>query len=163
VVLVALLLITYHAYLSGRWAARPSKIQHRNTHALDPVLERGEDDSDAEPETSAPTPARQGMGFPGSSQSVSTRTGKPEMNTGSARKLTEGDSRINVNRASLDELQRLPGIGPKLAKGIIDQRQVLPFRHVDDLRKVSGIGPKTLDKIRPLVRVDSPPEADSTQ
>jgi competence protein ComEA len=60
---------------------------------------------------------------------------------------------LNVNTASLEELQRLPGIGPKLGQRILDERTRGPFRSVDDLRRVSGIGVKTLEKLRPHVRV----------
>jgi competence protein ComEA len=60
---------------------------------------------------------------------------------------------IDVNRATAAELQRLPGIGPKLAARIILARDKQPFRRVEDLRKVSGIGAKTLEKLRPYVRV----------
>jgi competence protein ComEA len=60
---------------------------------------------------------------------------------------------IDVNRATAAELQRLPGIGPKLASRIILARDKQPFRRVEDLRKVSGIGAKTLEKLRPHVTV----------
>jgi competence protein ComEA len=58
---------------------------------------------------------------------------------------------IDVNRAPANELQRLPGIGPKMAQRIIDERTKAPFKSVDDLRRVSGIGAKTLEKLRPHV------------
>ena len=57
---------------------------------------------------------------------------------------------VDVNTASFEELQKLPGIGPKLAERIIAHR---PYNQIDDLKKVSGIGAKTLDRLRPLVRV----------
>lgn len=62
---------------------------------------------------------------------------------------------IDVNRADLAELQKLPGIGPKLSQRIVDERTLRgPFKKVEDLRRVSGIGAKTLEKLRPLVTVD---------
>jgi len=60
---------------------------------------------------------------------------------------------INVNRASGEELRRLPGIGPKLSQRILDTRARKPFQSVEDLRRVPGIGPKTLERLRPFVTI----------
>jgi competence protein ComEA len=68
-------------------------------------------------------------------------------------KLAEGDPPIDVNAASAEELQRLPGIGPTLAARIVAERAKRPFAAVEDLRRVSGIGPKTVEKLRPFVAV----------
>lgn len=55
---------------------------------------------------------------------------------------------INVNRASVDELSQLPGVGPALAQRIIDFReQHGPFTSLDDLDAVSGVGPSLLAKL----------------
>jgi len=59
---------------------------------------------------------------------------------------------VDINEASVEELQTLPGIGPKLAERIIANR---PYEKVDDLLKVSGIGQKSIERFRALVRVDS--------
>jgi len=59
---------------------------------------------------------------------------------------------VNVNTATADELQSLPGIGPVLAEQIVEyRRQVGGFRRVDDLASVPGIGPKRLAEIRPFI------------
>jgi competence protein ComEA len=60
---------------------------------------------------------------------------------------------IDVNRAGAEELQRLPGVGPVMAARIVAERQKKPFAAVEDLRRVSGIGPKTLEKMRPYVKI----------
>jgi competence protein ComEA len=60
---------------------------------------------------------------------------------------------LDLNRVTREELQRLPGIGPKLSQRILDARAKKPFQSVDDLRRVPGIGPKTLERLRPHVVV----------
>jgi len=59
-------------------------------------------------------------------------------------------SRVDLNDASVGELEALPGIGKTLAERIIAHR---PYRRVNDLRKVKGIGDKTLEKLRPHIVV----------
>lgn len=73
------------------------------------------------------------------------------------KKLGDSGEKIDVNQASLQELQRLPGIGPAMAARIVEKRKQEPFRAVEDLRHVSGIGVKTLEKLRPYVIVGDLP------
>ena len=62
------------------------------------------------------------------------------------------DMRVDLNSASVDELQVLPMIGPTLAQRIVTDRNALgPFAAVADLARVSGIGPRTIQRIRPHV------------
>ncbi len=62
---------------------------------------------------------------------------------------------ININTASLDELQRIPHVGEKVAARIIEHREVNgPFRRVEHLMLIQGISDKRFRKIRPLVRVE---------
>ncbi len=61
---------------------------------------------------------------------------------------------IDLNRATADELDTLPGIGPATAAAIVEHRETVgPFATVDDLEDVRGIGPAKLDAIRELVTV----------
>ncbi len=56
---------------------------------------------------------------------------------------------VNINTATKEELEALPGIGPVKAQAIIDYRKANgPFKSIDDLKKVNGIGDATLDKIK---------------
>lgn len=71
-----------------------------------------------------------------------------------SKKLLALKSAINVNQANQTELQKLPGIGPKISQRILDERARARFKSVDELRRVSGIGPKTLEKLRPYVTIE---------
>lgn len=65
-----------------------------------------------------------------------------------------GHRAIDINRATAEELQQLPGIGPVLAGRIIAHRDRHgPFRSVEDLLAVTGIGPKLLEQLHPYVLV----------
>jgi competence protein ComEA len=61
---------------------------------------------------------------------------------------------ININEASLDELDTLPGIGPTTAEKIIEYRELNgPFQNIEDIMNVSGIGPATFEEIEDLITV----------
>jgi competence protein ComEA len=57
---------------------------------------------------------------------------------------------VDLNQATLQDLEALPGIGPALAQRILAAR---PYSSVDDLDRVSGIGPAILEKLKPYVIV----------
>jgi competence protein ComEA len=62
---------------------------------------------------------------------------------------------ISVNRAGLEELTALPGIGPVMARRVVeDRRQHGRFLTLSDLRRVKGISPKTLEELRGRVCFD---------
>ena len=64
---------------------------------------------------------------------------------------------VYLNHASIDELRRLPGVGPKRAEAILVLRQRLGrFQRVEDLLRVKGIGRGAVKKWRPLVRLVAP-------
>jgi competence protein ComEA len=65
-----------------------------------------------------------------------------------------GSSPVDVNTATLAELDTLPGVGPVLAQRILDWRaQNGRFTSVDELGEISGIGDAVLARLRPLVRL----------
>ena len=60
--------------------------------------------------------------------------------------------KVNVNTATQEELEMLPGIGASRARAVIDARkQRGGFEHVDDLLEVKGIGQASLEQLRPFV------------
>lgn len=67
-----------------------------------------------------------------------------------------GPVRMNVNTASEQLLQRLPGIGPKMAARILEYRAAHgDFLRPRDVIRVKGIGPKTFEKLEPYLFVDA--------
>jgi competence protein ComEA len=96
---------------------------------------------------------------PPSSKATGPSTDKksPHTSSGSpgSKKIASLRGVINVNYASEEELQRLPGIGLKMAQRIVAERLKKPFISVDDLRRVPGIGAKTLERLRPFVSAEN--------
>ncbi len=63
---------------------------------------------------------------------------------------------VNINTATIDQLETLPGIGPVTAQSIVTYRQQHgPFQHIEDIMNVPGIGPATFDQISNLITVGS--------
>lgn len=70
-------------------------------------------------------------------------------------KAGDEGSRININEADAERLQMLPGIGPVKAEAILEyRREKGPFSSVDELLQVKGIGEKTLEKLRPHIKIN---------
>jgi competence protein ComEA len=62
---------------------------------------------------------------------------------------------VNINTATLEELQTLPGIGATRAQDILDYRQAHgSFQTIDDLKNVTGIGDATFERLKDLITVN---------
>ena len=95
------------------------------------------------PMVASPTPTRS----PGD-------TPEPVVTEKSADTASVG-SRVHINTATLEELDTLPGVGPKTAQAILDYRTANgPFTSAEELLEVKGIGESTLARIRELIMID---------
>lgn len=68
-------------------------------------------------------------------------------------KNTLNSKTININKATLDELDSLPGVGKVIAQRIIDYRSSSPFKTIDDLKNVSGIGDKIFNGLKDNISI----------
>jgi competence protein ComEA len=69
--------------------------------------------------------------------------------------MAEGALRVNLNTATLTELESIPGIGKKLALEIVAHR---PYKSLDQLLQIRGIGPSSLNALGPYVKVEGEAE-----
>jgi competence protein ComEA len=66
----------------------------------------------------------------------------------------EFSGKVNINTATVVELDALPGIGPVYARNIVDYRQKNGlFTYIEDIQKVDGIGPALFEKIKDLITI----------
>jgi competence protein ComEA len=65
-------------------------------------------------------------------------------------------ARVDLNSASVEELAKLPGIGPAKAQAIVSHRSTDPFRRPEDLRNVKGIGDKLYEQLKDQITVGGP-------
>lgn len=70
-----------------------------------------------------------------------------------SQKRNYGSPIVNINTATIEELQTLPGIGPAKARAIIEYRNKKLFSKPEELMNVSGIGQKTYDKLKDRITV----------
>ena len=64
------------------------------------------------------------------------------------------EEQVDLNTATAEELETLPGIGPRTAELIVEYRREQPFTKVEDLMNIRGIGERTFLRLRPLIRVN---------
>ncbi len=65
----------------------------------------------------------------------------------------DGERLIDINRADEEELQNIPGVGPKMAKKIINYRKNNYFTKIEDLKNLPGIGEKKFEEIKAYIIV----------
>ncbi|MBE4719989.1 ComEA family DNA-binding protein [Pseudarthrobacter sp. AB1] len=93
-----------------------------------------------------------GEEIPAGSSDSSGPPGEAGEVTGGGTASAEG--KVNLNTASIEELDALPKVGPVLAQRIVDWRKEHgPFKSVEELDAVDGVGPKMLETLLPLVGV----------
>jgi competence protein ComEA len=79
-----------------------------------------------------------------------------------AKKALPPGERIDLNRATVTELMRLPGVGEKKAQAIVAHRQKQPFRRTEDVLAVKGLGPAWLQKVKGSLVVGATATAPAT-
>ena len=62
--------------------------------------------------------------------------------------------KININKASAQELMQLKGIGEAYAERIVTHRSQAPFQSLEDLMDIRGIGPKTYEAIKDHITLE---------
>ncbi len=83
-----------------------------------------------------------------------TTSADPEGAMSAAGVATGSGQLININIATVEELDELPGVGPSTAQAIVDERTANgSFATIEDLMRVTGIGEKKFDKLKPLICV----------
>lgn len=100
-----------------------------------------------------PHPAPRSCACPRAAPTIVARAAVPAVAVPSAAAVSSGDPpvRVAINTATPDELQTLPGVGPRKAERILAARSTRPFRRPSDLRRVPGFGPKTIVRLAPLL------------
>ena len=129
---------------------------HPPTSSLHPAPDRrttaASPDAAASPDTALPVPAAATLAPVASDRDSAASA---PIATAGDRRADEPDAAVAINRATVADLQRLPGIGPVLAARIVEARASGgPFRDLADLQRVRGIGPKSATRLAQRLRFD---------
>lgn len=85
---------------------------------------------------------------PTQDEAVSAPSSGSVTNSASAAGRGPEGGQVNINRAGVEELDTLPGVGPATAQAIVDEREANgPFASVEDIQRVTGIGEKKFEKL----------------
>jgi competence protein ComEA len=78
--------------------------------------------------------------------------GSSKVDTGKA--IAQSTSKININKATVDQLMEIKGIGQSYAKRIVEYRDKNgPFKKIEDIKEIKGIGDKLFESIKDLITV----------
>jgi competence protein ComEA len=128
-------------------AAKTKKHKKSKTTATNTV------ESASEPAASSTAPAASSSSSGNSSAASSAGSSSSGSSSKSSSKLAPGEQ-ININTASAEELDRLPGIGKTKAQAIIDYRtQNGPFQNLEDIQKVKGIKSGEFAKLKDYIKL----------
>ena len=80
----------------------------------------------------------------------------PGSATAGKAKRPAGSGVVNLNTASLDQIDALPGVSPKLAAAVVAERTARPFARPEDVMRVRGMSKKRFERLRPHLAVTGP-------
>lgn len=146
VLLILVLILSNFSSIRRLWISYSEEISATGDeleHGPEPI-EKASPLTSSEHINSSPSKETQGMNKATDNNSTSQPT----------QEVVQEEVKININTATKDDLISLPYIGEVKALAIIDYRSANgPFGTVEDIVNVKGIGPKTLEKLRPYIKV----------
>jgi competence protein ComEA len=108
-----------------------------------------------EPEPRPPVPLRSGRSAAPAAVTERAGAGGGAARSDTAPAAGEPAPAVNVNIATAADLERLPGVGPVLARRIVEHREAKGlFRQLDDLLQVKGIGPRLYARLKPHLSLE---------